>query len=498
MRVLLLNPPHPAVSSRCHEGRLPPLGLLSVGGPLLDRGHRVRLIDGEIGPLPIPRIAAMASKWKPDAVLLGHSGSTSAHPAIVGIAKALRAAGARGWTIYGGVYPTYHAAEVLEANPEIDLIVRGEGEATTPRLLEALRSGEPLAGVAGIAFRGGGAVTLTPPASPIEDLDAYRTGWELIEDWDRYRYWGVGRAAVVQFSRGCPHHCTYCGQRGFWTRWRRREPRRVAAEIGRLHRLHGVRFVDLADENPTSSRRHWRAFLEAMIAEEVPVKLIATIRAGDIVRDADILHLYKKAGFARILMGMETTDASTMDRIRKGATIATDREAIRLLRRHDILSQVSHVTGFEEETDRHFWRGLRRLLSYDPDQINAMYVTPHRWTPFYRECEGRRVVEEDLRRWDYRHQVLATPAVPPWRVFLWMKLTEAVLQLRPRALWRVFAHRDREIRAALRWNYGVGRRAWLFEVREFLSRIMERGDGRALAEVQGTVQGGEEALNRYG
>ena len=36
--------------------------------------------------------------------------------------------------------------------------------------------------------------------------------------------------------------------------------------------------------------------------------LVATIRAGDIVRDADILHLYKKAGFSRILMGVETTD----------------------------------------------------------------------------------------------------------------------------------------------------------------------------------------------
>ena len=28
----------------------------------------------------------------------------------------------------------------------------------------------------------------------------------------------------VQFSRGCPHPCTYCGQRGFWTRWRHRDP----------------------------------------------------------------------------------------------------------------------------------------------------------------------------------------------------------------------------------------------------------------------------------
>jgi anaerobic magnesium-protoporphyrin IX monomethyl ester cyclase len=40
----------------------------------------------------------------------------------------------------------------------------------------------------------------------------------------RDSYWDGLRAVVVQFSRGCPHFCNYCGQRGFWTRWRHRDP----------------------------------------------------------------------------------------------------------------------------------------------------------------------------------------------------------------------------------------------------------------------------------
>lgn len=352
---------------------------------------------------------------------------------IVKIVQALKDAMPGIRIVYGGVYPTYHATEILSSHREIDVIVRGEGEATLPQLLAAIESGMSLASVPGIAYREANVVYVTRPATPIHDLDAYRVGWELIEDWQRYQYWGAGRAAVVQFSRGCPHQCTYCGQRGFWTRWRHRDPARTAAEIGRLHRTHGVRFVDLADENPTTSPRIWQAFLEALIAQNVPVQLVATIRASDIVRDRNILHLYKKAGFSRVLMGVDTMSADTQARIRKGATTATDREATRLLRRHEILSQVAYVVGFEEETNRNLFRGVRQLLSYDPDLINAMYVTPHRWTPFYRESAGRRVMEPDQRRWDYRHQVLAT-RIPPWRVFLWMKLTEAILQLRPRAL----------------------------------------------------------------
>jgi anaerobic magnesium-protoporphyrin IX monomethyl ester cyclase len=210
------------------------------------------------------------------------------------------------------------------------------------------------------------------------------------------------------------------------------------------------------------------------------------------VRDADILSLYKRAGFSRILMGMETSDSATLEKIRKGTTIATDREAVTLLRRHDILSQVAHVVGFEEETDRDYLRRLRQLVAYDPDQINAMYVTPHRWTPFYSQNTDRRVIEPDQSRWDYRQQVLAT-GVPHWRVFLWLKLTETILQLRPRALWRVVAHRDPAIRRALRWCYGVGALAWLFEVRSFLSKHYGgKKKDMSLAEFWGAPQDRDE------
>ena len=44
MRILILNPPHPAIGSRIPREQLPPLGLLSVGGPLLDAGHDVTLL----------------------------------------------------------------------------------------------------------------------------------------------------------------------------------------------------------------------------------------------------------------------------------------------------------------------------------------------------------------------------------------------------------------------------------------------------------------------
>jgi anaerobic magnesium-protoporphyrin IX monomethyl ester cyclase len=491
MRVLLINPPHPAIGSRIPREQLPPLGLLRVGGALIDAGHHVALLDAEFGPMPPARIVQEAIAFRPDALLLGHSGSTSGHPVTADLTRRLRDALPDAWIIYGGVFPTYHWRDVLASEPQIDVIVRGEGEETAQHLMRALEQRRTLLGVRGIAFRHRNAIVATQPAPVIKDLDAFRIGWELI-DHRRYSYWGGKRAVVIQFSRGCPHLCNYCGQRGFWTRWRHRDPAKLAREIAWLHRAHGVEVFNFADENPTASRKAWKAFLEALIAEKIDVTLVGSTRADDIVRDADILHLYKKAGWERFLMGMENTDKATLDLVRKGGSISKDREAIRLLRRHGILSMATWVVGFEEERDRDLWRGMMQLLAYDPDQIQMLYVTPHRWTPFFRLAASRRVIQTDQSRWDYKHQVLATRHMAPWRLLLWVKVIEAVLQLRPAALRRVLAHPDPKLRHGMRWYTRMGRRVWPHEVLGFLFRDKRTTRGPSLSDFWGAPQDAEE------
>jgi anaerobic magnesium-protoporphyrin IX monomethyl ester cyclase len=161
------------------------------------------------------------------------------------------------------------------------------------------------------------------------------------------------------------------------------------------------------------------------------------------------------------------------------------------MRRHGILSMATWVVGFEEETDRDYWRGLRQLLSHDPDQIQMLYVTPHRWTPYYRLAASRTVIQTDRRRWDYKHQVLATRHMRPWRVLLWFKFIEMVMQTRPRALYRVFLHPDRGLRHAMRWYTQMGRRVWPYEIRNFFRDPLRR-HGPTVAAFWGATQDAEE------
>lgn len=465
--ILLINPPHTAIGSRIPREQLPPLGLLSVGGPLIDAGFSVSLLDAEFGPMPPEAVIEEALARKPQVVMLGHSGSTSAHNTIVRIAAQLKAARPELLIVYGGVYPTYHWEDILRDHSQIDLIVRGEGERTTTEALQAWARGADLLTVDGIALRRNGSPHATAAAEMIHNLDDYRVGWELI-DHRRYSYWGGMRAVVVQFSRGCPYLCSYCGQRGFWTQWRHRDPVKFAKELAWLHREHGVELINFADELPTGSRKAWKAFLEALIAEDVKLTLVGSTRAGDIVRDADILPLYKQAGVIRFLLGIESYDEALLKTIKKGATTSEDQQAIQLLRQHGMISMATYVVGFEEETDRDYWRSLRHLLRYDPDQIQMLYVTPHRWTPYFETVHERTVIETDSAKWDYKHQVLATRRVPPWRLLLWVKGIEAIMQLRPKALLRVLFGKDRHVRHAMRWYTRMGRRVWIHEIMEFI------------------------------
>ncbi|RUU76668.1 magnesium-protoporphyrin IX monomethyl ester cyclase, partial [Mesorhizobium sp. M7A.T.Ca.TU.009.01.1.2] len=115
MKIVLINPPHTAIGSRVPDDHLPPLGLLAIGGPLIDAGHQVRLVDAEFGPMPLDDVVRNALDDHPDFVLIGHSGSTSAHPTALLIAEQIKQREPATIIIYGGVFPTYHWRDILAA-----------------------------------------------------------------------------------------------------------------------------------------------------------------------------------------------------------------------------------------------------------------------------------------------------------------------------------------------------------------------------------------------
>ncbi|MCB0013581.1 MAG: radical SAM protein, partial [Anaerolineales bacterium] len=463
----LLTPARRFIANRFGLGYQIPLGLVLLGGPLLDAGHTVRLIDNDLYGWSLPRLTAEISAFCPDYILIGHTGSTAAHDTCVATARALREALPAVKIVYGGVYPTYAANEILQQCPAIDVIVRGEGEQTVLELLSAFESGASLAPVAGLSWRDGVQIHTNRQRPPIQDLDAYRPGWELV-DWAGYELFGQGRAAGIQFSRGCPLTCTYCGQWLFWKKWRHRSPENFVAQLRLLAEEYGVKIVWLADENFGADRAAAEAVLRLLVEADLGLSLNINMTAADIVRDADLLPLYKAAGVDYVVMGVESLDDGVITQIRKNNPFAISCEAARQLRQNNIISLVNIIYGLEDESRATLWHKYRKLLLLDADILNAVYLTPHFWTHDGRQTDPATIIQADLSKWSYRNQIIQTAQLSPLALFSGIKLTEALYHLRPRGLKRLVYGADRRVRQILRASMGVGVRVLLAEIAEFL------------------------------
>ncbi len=486
-RIMLLTPRRRFIANRFGLGYQLPLGLVFLGGPLIDAGHVVRLIDNDLYGWDPPRLLDEVTRFRPDIVFLGHTGSTAAHPICMATARALKQRFSHLRIGYGGVYPSYSAEAVLRDCHAIDVVVRGEGEATANDLACAWEEGRSLAGVDGITWRDGEAIRSNRSRPLIRNLDAYRPGWELV-DWPGYTLFGQGRSAGMQFSRGCPLTCTYCGQWGFWRRYRHRSPADFVAQLRILAERYGVRIVWLADENFAADRAATVETLERLAAAELGLSLNINMTAADVVRDSELLPLYKAAGVDYVVMGVEALDDAVVEAVRKNNPFAISQAAVRALRRNRIISLVNLIYGLEEETVAILVARLRRLFALDADILNAVYLTPHHWTAAGRATDPRDVIQPDLGKWTYRNQVLATNRLAPWQLFTLVKMTEALYHLRPRGLLRLICGGDRRVRRILRSSLAAGVRVVAAEVAEFLfaTRFVPRG---TLDHLSGSVEG---------
>lgn len=480
-RIVLINPARHFIANAPGLGYLIPLGLVSLGGPLIDAGYAVKLIDHDLYGWSFPRLINEIADFKADYVLLGHSGSTAAHKTALKTIKAIHQQLPQIRVVYGGVYPSYAHEVVMAECEEIDAIVRGEGEQTIVGLIRTWEQTDDLSYVDGVIWRKGKEVIVNRSRTPIQNLDEYRPGWELV-DWQHYSMFGFQNAAGLQFSRGCTLTCTYCGQWMFWKKWRHRSPENVLEQLKILANEYGVKIVWFADENFAADRCVTKRILELIVDADLGLSLNLNMTAADVVRDADLIPLYKRAGVDYIVMGIETLNDDVVTNIRKNNPFEISKEAVRLLRENHIISLTNIIYGLEEESWKTILGKFKGMLKLDSDILNAMYLTPHFWTAQGKSTNPYQVIQTDLDKWSYRNQVLATRYLKPFELFLGVKLTEILFHLRPRVLKRLMFGNDKRYLQIMRRSMWVGIKVILAEVFEFFfaTKFSPQGSMKAL------------------
>jgi anaerobic magnesium-protoporphyrin IX monomethyl ester cyclase len=254
----------------------------------------------------------------------------------------------------------------------------------------------------------------------------------------------------------------------FWKKWRHRSPENIVENMRLLKEKYGVKLIWFADENFAADRDLAHDLIQRIIDADLGLSLNLNMTAADVVRDADLMPLYKKAGVDYIVMGVESLKDEVVSEIRKNNPFAISKEAVRHLRENNIISLTNIIYGLEDESWKTLFEKFKGMLELDSDILNAMYLTPHFWTADGRSTEPATIIQADLAKWSYRNQVIATPYLQPFELFWGVKLTEGLFHLRPKAVFRYLFNRDRRYTKIMRDSILTGIRVILAEIWEFL------------------------------
>lgn len=293
---------------------------------------------------PLAGFAAFARRRRPS--LVGVSTDTcgiSSALAYAGIAKQHGA-----YVVLGGHHPSALPEQVL-ADPNVDAVVRGEGELT---LAELVAEG-PSRQVAGLSFKDGAEIVHGPERLLIEDLDTLPLPLRALRP-PRFGLDGLHyHTDTVYTSRGCKARCAFCANHLVGKHWRQRSLEHVLQELDSIPsgNLRKPKMVKLWDPNfmtdPERIAELCRRIVEVGLHERF--RFVAETRIEDIVRGKQVLPLMKRAGFCQLGSGLESPNQETLTLHRKGVKVAWIEEATRLLADNDIHFSKFFIIGHPNE-----------------------------------------------------------------------------------------------------------------------------------------------------
>ncbi len=323
-------------------------------------------------------------------------------------------------TIVGGIHFSFTPDESLQNFPEIDYIVRGEGEQTVVDLLRTVQSNGKIDSVKGISYRKNNTVIHNPPRPLIENLDILPyPAYHLVEEKvKRYHFTMMAgrntRYMILEGARGCEHHCSFCTQWSHWGGcWRTKSAKRIADEIEYLHETYGGVFLWLADDNMRLGARG-KAVSEAL--QQKPCKedimLFFQVRTDDIAANPDVVEKLRDVGTYWMMCGVENDSEETLKEYKKGTKTADAYAAMKILRDNDIFSQAMFVIGARRDTHESIERLRRFSMDLSPDVAIYTALTPFPGTMYYDIAKKNGWIEDtNYANYDMAHAIMPTESL---------------------------------------------------------------------------------------
>jgi radical SAM superfamily enzyme YgiQ (UPF0313 family) len=323
-----------------------PLGLACLGAVLEKRGYRVKIIDFSRYNGDFQRdLAALRP------AIVGIGGTTPTRKGSFLTAKLVKKILPDTPVFYGGNHASFTVIDTLTNIPQIDFIIKGEGEYSFSKAVDILtgRSNENLFSIPGLAYRKDNAI-IQNPVIRIDNLDAlpiparHLFGETPLLSIDFFNL----PADFIMTSRGCPVCCNFCSaSRMFPNGVRYRNKDSIREEIEVINSIHTIRALKIFDSTFTSSKEHVENFCSVV----KPYNLLweCEIRADETI-DFQLLKLMKDAGCCYIDMGLETTNETLLKKIGKDISLKKVEQILDWCGKLDIKSKVFFTFGHIYQT----------------------------------------------------------------------------------------------------------------------------------------------------
>ena len=382
------------------------LGLGYLAAVLRQSGYDVQVVDIEEKPAEIVRIAREL-----DPLLIGFSlifqFFIDRYAALLDL---LRTTGLDCHFTMGGHFPSLSYEQTLELVPDLDSVVRFEGEATLLELVDALAAGNDWREIHGLAYRDdAGKVVVTRPRALLEDLDQLP-----YPDREYEPETVLGRSILpILASRGCARTCSFCSIHTFYRAApgrivRTRKPAEVVREMSLLHEELGTTIFLFQDDDFPLFGAVWRRwanqFVDELERSGLAKKVIWKMNCRADAVDRELFIRMRDAGLYLVYMGLESGNEDGLETLHKQITVEQNLKAVEILKSIGLMFEYGFMLldpSSTFETIRENIGFLRTILADGCLPVTFCRMLPYDGTPIKDELVRTGRIRGDICNPDY-------------------------------------------------------------------------------------------------
>jgi len=376
MQILLIYPPFIEERPKDYDVRPLPIGLYYIAALLKEKGYQVEILNWyNLKDIDLARWTFSALKPS----IIGFSIFNANRWGGIDLARLAKELLPDTKVVFGGVGATFLWEHLLSNFPEIDFIVRGEGEYTFLELVEAILNQAPtqeLAKIQGLALRIDGKPRLTPEKEFLSDID-------ILPDPSKY----FSFQHVIS-SRGCPWNCVFCGSPTFWKRKVRfHSPEYFVSQLERLYQK-GVNFFYVSDDTFTLNKERVITICEEIIKRNLKITWQAISRVDCI--DEDIVYWMRKAGCLQISFGVESGSDKIRNKIlKKRISQEKIKKAFEICRHYGLVPRAYFIYGCPNESKKTIKATIKLMKDIKPLSLICYILDIYPGTQLYEDFKRR-------------------------------------------------------------------------------------------------------------